>query len=280
MSEQDDELTIRRILVALDTSRHSLTALEAAVELAASLAAELQGLFVEDVNLLRVAGSPVAREVRYPFATAARLSLGRMERELRAQAVQARRALATACGRRQVKWSFRVVRGEITPEVLAAALEADLLSLGRASRPLIRRGRLGSTARAAAAEAPCCVLLLQRDVGIRPPIVVTYDGSPMAQYALMMATHLAQKNGGYLAVLILTDAPDEAQRLQAEAADSLRGRKLIIRYRRLAGAGIATLTHEIRSEGSGALVLSTTILQPDALQTLLDEVDCPILLVR
>lgn len=280
MSEQDDELTIRRILVALDTSRHSLTALEAAVELAASLTAELQGLFVEDVNLLRVAGSPAAREVRYPFDTAARLDQVRMERELRAQATQARRALATACGRRQVKWSFRVTRGEVTPEVLAAAQETDLLSLGRASRPLIRRGRLGSTARAAAAEASCCVLLLQRDVGIRPPVVVTYDGSPTTQYALVIATRLAQKNGGYLAVLILADAPDEARRLQAEAADSLRGRKLIIRYRRLAGAGIATLTHEIQSEGSGVLVLSTTILQPDALQTLLDKVDCPVLLVR
>jgi len=280
MSEQDDEWTIRRILVALDTSRHSLAALEAAAELAVSLEAELQGLFVEDVNLLRLAGLPVAREVLYPFVTAARLDRARMERELRAQAAQARRALVAACERRHVKWSFRVVRGEVTPEVLAAALEADLLSLGKASRPLVRRVRLGSTARAAAAQATHSVLLLQRDVGIEPPVVVTYDGSPTARQALMMATRLAQKEGGYLTVLILASTPDAAQRLRAQAADFLRGQRLVVRYRRLVDAGVAMLTREVLAEGSGVLVLSGTILPPEAFQVLLDEVDCPVLLVR
>jgi len=271
--------------VALDASYHSLTALEAAAELAVSLEAELQGLFVEDINLLRVAGSPAAREVQYPFVAAARLDRARMERALRAQAAQARRALAVACERRQIKWSFRVVRGEVAPEVLAAAMEADLLSLGKASRPLIRRVRLGSTARAAAAQAPHSVLLLQRNVGIRLPVVVTYDGSPTARQALMMAARLAQnkrraQNLPILIVLILADAPDEVQRLQAETSDLLRERGLMVYYRRLADASVATLTYEVRSEGSGVLVLSSTILQPDALQTLLDEVDCPVLLVR
>ncbi len=280
MGEQNDELTIRRILVALDASHHSLAALEAAAELAASLEAELQGLFVEDANLLRVARSPAAREVQYPFVATARLDRARMERQLRAQATQARQALAAACGPRQIKWSFRVVRGEVTPEVLAAALDADLLILGKASRPLTRRMRLGSTARAAAARAPHSVLLLRRDVGIRPPVVVTYDGSPTARQALIMATRLAQRKGGYLVVLILADAPDEAQRLRAQAANWLRGRELVMRYRQLAGAGAATLIQEVRAEGSGVLVLSSTTLPPEPLQTLLDEVDCPVLLVR
>lgn len=280
MSERDGELMIRRILVALDASRHSLAALEAAVELAASLEAELQGLFVEDVNLLRLAGLPVAREVLYPFVAAARLDRARMERELRAQAAQARRALAAACERRQIKWSFRVVRGEVAPEVLTAALEADLLSLGKASRPLTRRVRLGSTAQAAAAQAPRSVLLLQRDVGVRPPVVVTYDRSPTARQALMMAAHLVQKIGGYLTILILADALDRAQQLQAQAANWLGGQRLLVRYRQLVGAGVATLIHEVRAEGSGVLVLSVAILHPEALQRLLVEVDCPVLLVR
>ena len=86
---QNEELAIRRILVALDGSYHSLAALEAAAELAASLEAELHGLFVEDVNLLRVAGSPVAREVCYPFSRTTRPNQRTMERQLRAQATQA-----------------------------------------------------------------------------------------------------------------------------------------------------------------------------------------------
>jgi nucleotide-binding universal stress UspA family protein len=283
MSKANGEVTIRRILVALDASHHSLAALEAAAELAASLEAELQGLFVEDVNLLRVAGSPVAREVRYPSATAVRLDPARMERALRAQATQARRAIAVCCRQRRVKWSFRVVRGEVAPEVLAAATGADLLSLGKASRPLVGRAlrvHLGSTAQAVATQAPGPVLLLQRDVGIRAPVIVAYDGSPTSRQALMIASRLAQKHGGYLSTLILAGTPEDLRRLKDEISGLLRGRRLMLRYRRLTDAGAATLTHELRSEGSGMLVLSSTIMQPDAVCALLDEVECPVLLVR
>jgi len=280
MSEWDDERTIRRILVALDASFHSLAALEAAAELAASLEAEWQGLGGEDANLRRLAGLSVAREVRYPFAAPARLDRARMERELRAQAAQARQALAAACEQRQVKWSFRVVRGEVAPEVLAAALEADLLILGKASRPLVRRVRMGSTARAAAAQCPRSVLLLQRDKAISTPVVVAYDGSNPSRQALVMAAHLARKKGGFLTILIVAGAVDAAQRLQVQVAGLLRGQGLIARYRRLTSAGVATLTREVQAERSGVLVLSGTILAPEPLQTLLDEVDCPVLLVR
>ncbi len=283
MGEANGEPAIRRILVALDASHHSLAALEAAAELAASLEAELQGLFVEDINLLRAAGSPVAREVQYPSATAVRLDLARMERALRAQATQARRAIAACCRQRRVKWSFRVVRGEVAPEVLAATTEADLLSLGKASRPLTGRTirvHLGSTARAAATQAPRPVLLLQRNVGIGAPVVVTYDGSPTSQQALMIAARLAQKHGGYLSTLILADTPEDLARLKDEISSLLHGRRLVLRYRRLADAGASTLTRELRFEGSGVLVLSSTIMQPDAVYALLDEVECPVLLVR
>jgi nucleotide-binding universal stress UspA family protein len=280
MSRQDERLTIRRILVALDASHHSLAALEAAAELAASMEAELQALFVEDANLLRLAGLPLAREIRYPFASPVPLDRARMERALRAQAAQARQALARASEERQIQWSFRVVRGEVALEVLAAALEADLLTLGKASRPLTSRVRLGSTARAAAADASCCVLLLQRDMGIRPPVLATYDGTPSARQALAMAARLARKEGGHLTVLIVADAPETVQRLQGQASDLLRGQGLAARYRRLTDAGAATLTREVQAEGSGVLVLSSTVLSPEALQTLLDEVGCPVLLVR
>lgn len=280
MSERDDERTIRRILVALDASRHSLAALEAAAELAARLEAELLGLFVEDATLLRLARLPVAREVRYPYDAPARLDQAQMERQLRAQAAQARRALAEVSERRHVKWSFRVVRGEVASEVLTAATEADLLTLGKASRPLTRRVRLGSTALAAAEEAPCCVLVLQRDAGIKTPMVVAYDGTPGGQRALAMAARLAGREAGNLDVLILTPDLEAVRRLQAEASGLLRGRGLALRFHHLKSATSAGLIHEARAAGGGTLVLSHALLPRDQLQTVLDEAECPVMLVR
>ena len=66
MSERQEEDKIQRILVALDASTDSLAALDAAAKLAQCLQAELVGLFVEDVNLLYMAGLPFTRELRFP----------------------------------------------------------------------------------------------------------------------------------------------------------------------------------------------------------------------
>jgi nucleotide-binding universal stress UspA family protein len=277
---RNDEVSFRRILVALDASNHSLAALDAAVELAAAMKAELEGLYVEDVKLLRVASSPATREVRYPFVSTAQLDSQYMERQLRAQASQARRALVAACEKRKVKWSFRIVRGEVAHEVVAAAEEVDMLILGRVSRPLIRQIRLGSTALAAAVHAPCCVFLLKHDMGIVPPVLVAYDGSPTARRALMIATRLARKNGGYLAVLIVADTPEVEYRLQAETADWLRRHGLLVRFRRLSEVSAPALLQALKAERSGVLVLSDTIMHLAPLQRFLDEVDCPVLLVR
>jgi nucleotide-binding universal stress UspA family protein len=203
-----------------------------------------------------------------------------MERQLRAQATQAHRALAATCERRQIKWSFRVARGEVTAQVLEAATEADLLSLGKASRPLVQRMRLGSTARAAAAQAPRSVLLIQRDAVVRPPVVVVYEDSRASRQALQMAAHLAQKQGKYLSVLILVRPRDNAQRLQNQVSNWLRGQGLAVRSQLLPDANVKILPHTVQAERSGVLVLSVATLQPDVLSALLDEVDCPVLLVR
>lgn len=280
MSEQEDELTIRRILVALDASHHSLAALRAAVELASRLEAEVRGLFVEDVNLLRVAALPMARELQFPFNATARLNPARMERQLRAQAEQARQALASVCRKEQITWSFHVARGDVVSEVLEAAAEADLLSLGTASRPVLRRRRTGSTARAVATQTTRSVLLIPRDADLCRPVVVPHDGSPAVRRALTLAARLAEHLGGYLSVLVLADTTTASERLQSQIGDWTSGQELVVRYRELPGTGVRTLIDGVRTEGTGTLVLSRAILPADEIGMLLDEAECPVLLVR
>ena len=190
MNERELEPTIRRILVALDASPHSQAALEAASELADVLKAELVGIFVEDVNLLRLAGLPFAREVGYPSGTDRPLDSASMEREIRIQAEQARQTLASVAVRRQIRWSFRVVRGQVATELLSAAQEADLLVLGRASWALTRQVRLGATAAwlwlRRRAQCCCCNMAT-----ICQPVQLVYDESPAARQALATAAQLA-----------------------------------------------------------------------------------------
>jgi len=279
MSEGKEELAIRRILIGLDTSYHSLAALRAAAELASSLEAELHGLFVEDSNLLRAAELTVARELRFPFATRGRLSPIRMRRQLRAQAEQARQALSAIARHHEITWSFQVVRGAVSAKMLEEAANADLLCVGRASRPVLHRSRVGSTAEAAAMRGPRSVLLVSRDTGIHPPVVVLYDGSPDTKRVLLLASNVADHIGGLLSILVPASASGTSKEIQEQITSGLDAEGLLVRYRELAGSGVMSLINAVQTEGAGMLVLERAFLPSDSLRKLLDEVDCPVLLV-
>jgi nucleotide-binding universal stress UspA family protein len=130
MSESH-EAAVRRILVAIDSSPHGSVALEAAARLATELRAELHGLFIEDINLVRLAGLPFAREIDYSSGTSRPLDIETMEQALRARAEGVRLAIAEAAQRTSLHWSFRISRGNLAQTMLAETLEADLLLIGR-----------------------------------------------------------------------------------------------------------------------------------------------------
>jgi len=282
VDKSEKELKIQRILVALDASTHSLAALQAAAGLAAALQAELIGLFVEDENLLHLAGLPFAHEVLSPSATRQRMSSHKMEQQLRLQAWQARQALEAAAERVNARWHFRIIRGQVTDSVLKAALEADLLALGRVSRPLSPRTRLGSTARAASTGTNRSVLIVQHGRDLSYPVLVTYDGSPRARQALETATKMAQASGGELNVLLISDTFEAAKPLRDEVTEWLRDHGLSATYHWLPDTRVVTLADMIQAAKECVLVLGgdNPLLQADAIQELLDTTDCPVLLVR
>jgi nucleotide-binding universal stress UspA family protein len=267
----------RRVLVALDASRASLDALSAAAALAARLGAELEGLFVEDVNLLRVAGLPFASQLSSLSGAPRPLERRALELELRALAEAARTALAQAAQRLDVEWSFRVARGQVSVELFEAAGNADVLVLGRTGRRVGRRP--GGTARAAASRAPTSVLLVGPGPGLGQPILVAYDGSPAADRVLDLAARLDGGAGG-LTVLMTAASPAEAEKLAERAR------------RRLAREGesaprcvmVARRQDLVRAvQASGALLVlgaAAAALGEAGLELLLEEIESPLLVVR
>ncbi|MBI3177306.1 MAG: universal stress protein [Chloroflexi bacterium] len=271
---------IRRILVALDASPHSLAALQAAAELAAELGTELVGVFVEDVNLVRLAALPVTREIGHTSARIRGLDEATMTRQLRGLAQRAERALAGEAGRLQVRWSFRVSRGTIGAELWGAASEADLVVMGRTGWSAQRRA--GSSVEAVLASGMRRTLVIGTGAGLQPTLLVVHDGSEMGDRALTTATLLAKSKGGYLTVAISRPDPEQAQRLQRQVAEQLRPQGLEVRYRWLHRSDSRALAELVASEQRCVLVLPAEApqLHDLPLPEILENLNCPVLIVR
>jgi Universal stress protein family len=297
MSAEPGETRVTRILVPLDASPASVAAAAAAAAMAARLSAELEGLFVEDADLLALASFPFAGEVVTFTATLRGLGAGDLERQLRFQAERARRALERHATHFQVRWTFRVVRGRVKAEVLAAAEGAVLVSLGRSAGWTGRR-RLGSVARALLAHGSGRVLLLPHDhpAGpLRPPAVAVYAGDAASKDALTAAAEFVgagvSEAEGRLVVLLAaapaaepadSDRPDRSDPLRAEVEDRIAGTGITPRIQRLPSAAPAALARAVTQARGRILFLPTTapVLAHEDLSTLVERLDCAVMLVR
>ena len=280
MSDEEESGAIRRILVALDASPHSLAALQAAAELARLLDAELVGVFVEDINLIRLAELPISRQVSLYSTTPKNYGPEEVERELHVQAERARKALATMAQRARLRSSFQVSRGVITSEIIQAAENADMIIIGKSGWS--RRRRMGSTTRIIITQSPRQTLIIQHGARFGLHLGVLFDGTDEGLKALQVSMNLLRRRTGYLTVIVLAADVDEAREYQVEASRLLRRYEQEANYRWLLTVDANKLSEAAKSLDLGAVVFpvnSEKVSEEDVTE-FLDETDVPVLLVR
>lgn len=253
--------TSKRILVSLENSRLGAMALEAAAELATELQAQLQGLFVEDINLLNLAGLPFAREVGHESATERRILSSDIERSLKAEALHTQQLLARTAERLQLQWSFQVVRGQIISEVLSFAGEADLIIFGKMKKT----------------QSESITIPMKQNVH---QVLVVFDGSPTSQRALTTALLMARLNATMLSVLIEGDTPESINALREIAASKFASYISKIRFLNTPRSQLVRKIQETLKENKGILVLGreSHLFSYKELQQLLGSISCPVIL--
>ena len=282
MSTTYHHAPIRRILLALDTATHSLAAFEAATALAARLDAELHALFVEDINLLRLAALPFARETCLTSATTRRLQNPDMERALRAEATRAQATLATVATRLNVRWSFQVTRGQMAAQVSEAAVETDLIALTFSGSVPAGLAHIAATMETVMQGAPCPLLMLPPGAAIRPPFVVIYDGSPASVRALRLAGQLAEAEGKGVTVLLVAAEPSKARQLRIEVDAVLAEANVIPQYPALPHPDVAAIARAVRAASAGTLVMAaeSPVFNGEVRRRLLEKLEIAALLTR
>ncbi len=284
MTAASEVLDFRRILVALDASKESLAALEAAAGLAAQLDAELTGLFIEDTDLLNLAALPFSREAPALSRSGRLLDPERLARDFKSMAATARQALARTAEASHLQWSFRTTRGRIGAELLAAAREVDLIAVGKGRRPLSGQVRLGRHTRTVATQTTCSMLFASTvSSPAEAPLAAVYDGSAPARGALALAARLSEREGKRLLVFVLGDSPATFAEHEIAVREQLRALGVSAAIRRVRGAGLAEIVRAVRAEPVSLLVVGAAALPSDegaALDMLVEQSACTVLLVR
>ena len=272
----------RRIIVAIDASRHGSLILECAAGLAAAMQFELAGLFVEDINLLRLAELPFASEIAYHNTAVRGLDKLRLEQALRRQSGEIREQIHSIARRRGISHSFQVLRGQVATELLGAALNTDILVLGKYSEAPIQFKRAGTTALTVAARATLPVLIIHDPNTLGNRTIIVYDEPRTIHEALPLLQHLLSQSDKRPVVVLYATEWSAHEALQAEAAQALAAHGISADYRQLPSDGPEDLIKcaEMAREG-GLLVLPKHLIRHDttAIQRLLEEGTCSLLLV-
>ncbi len=250
-----------RILVAFDTSAHGRAALQTAVRLALNTSAELQGLFVEDEDLVRLASLPFACEVDFASAASRELQLVSMERALRAAAEETQNAFSNALRQLNLQWKFRIVRGTVTRASLAAAADVEVLVLGQQGRsPHIMAGEY-----------------LPKRSGRGKRVVAVFDGSPSAFRTLELANLLTDPHSSALSVLVLAHNGDAVEQ---QCMSWLQQKGIRAEVDQVLHPSEDALIDGVRKRPPSMLLINrdSQFISDSQIYRLVNEFDCPLIL--
>lgn len=204
-------LSDRRVLIALDHRRQNPAALREALRLADLLGGELAALYIEDEQLISLAGMSFTREINRTSGVVRNLDSHDLLRRMAEQVRAIRRLLASnvRAGRRQI--SLEVVRGSLSHMALQAPGRHDVVFLSAPDEVFSR-------------------VVRRRDAGqaSRAPVQVIVDGSAASPGALSLARELALATDAPLLIISIEDESSNAeliaeiQRQVGEPGDAAR----------------------------------------------------------
>jgi len=275
-------ININRILVALDASAVNRSILQAAATLAVNLDAKINALFIEDINLFRLAELPFAREIVYGSDTGREMNVANMERSVHMQTSRLRQLVETIAQQSQVNISFDVKRGDIATAICNASKQTDLLIFGKNTQLIKQSLKVGTIAKTLLSSTHCNLMVLQHGAIIERPVVVAFDGSEVSQYAASLASRLAQQDHNALIVLFPAVDDYRYQQLYKQLMEKLNDAALQINAVRLTGNTVAQILQVIKQQNVRILLLESgrTFLTNDQTQELVIQADIPIILLR
>ena len=269
-----------RVVVWLDPTAPQENSLPVLACLGA--AAEILGLFVEDINLLELSRLPVAREITFEGLGAKLIEPRNIERQFRAHGNRMRNLFETAVKNIGASHSFQVIRGELCAELLKVSTDCDMLVLSHSRRHfgprLTIRTRLGEILE----SGPPTLVFVQEQWRTGQRVATLFDGSEQSLAALKTAASMASFEKLDLSVWLPDLADVERQQLEIRAREALAGSLTRYSLRALRAQNVDALVNAASAENIRALVLPglRSVETQQLIAELLDRVNCSLIVTR
>jgi nucleotide-binding universal stress UspA family protein len=182
---------LRKILVGIDGSEYSETALQHGLHLAQTFHATIHGIHVIDIVQVE---SPLLHDLAGAIGAAPLFNLtAQMRQNLELRGEQLLQQFRQACERAQVVYVEHLVTGVVPTEILRLADDMDLILLGRGGLHIgLSKALLGSVVATVVRRSGKPIMITPRGYYLpRKPLLAT-DGSPSAMAALYYAAHFAR----------------------------------------------------------------------------------------
>ncbi|HEY5601691.1 MAG TPA: hypothetical protein VIM41_01130 [Gammaproteobacteria bacterium] len=256
MKPPEREAKVLQVLLALDAACHNVDALETAISLASQLRAELIGLFIEDLDLLRSANLPFAREINAGSGEERSITGNYIARALRAWTSQIQTQLTKQAQKANIKCTFRTVHSRRIEALLSETNDSNLLIISHTRQQSV---------------AP----LSKSDV-----VYLLFDGSPEAHHGVAIVAELALKG---LKHIVLIDACGENVEYSAKkAADWLSRHGAHVLIQKLQADPNKSLPPLLKKYPAALLLAPAHFPErhtPGTLVKLQNKLNCPVVIV-
>lgn len=275
-----------RVVLHLTQANASSVALEAAVRVAQAFQSEIESLFVEDAELLDIAGLPFAKEISLCGRHSRPISRDTLQLEMRAAASALERRIAELARAADVPLHMTVVRNEpvkALAEACAAhgpwnvvALAAPLLDFDGAAIERLFTEVPGTTG---------LILVARTARRTQGRTVALVEDIAHFEAVLSTARRLDAASGGNnLTLLLVAETDEEAQTMDEQARLVIGDDETVEIVRARVATNAPGMAAElIRRLDAGIIVgrLGPLVMKPDVnLRPLAAVLECPLFLIR
>jgi nucleotide-binding universal stress UspA family protein len=207
---------VNSILIPVDGSAYSKTALQYGIYIAKKIGAGLIGLHVIDIKIIQ---GPLMGEIAfYSNVPASYEFIPKIEEALQSRGEKILESFRETCALSGIKPELKLIKGLIDETIILEGENADWTLLAQRGEHfhLTKGTFLGTTAEAVVRKLKKPVLITPQDFIEIESIGLAYDGSPSAHNALKLAAELSEKTKWPLTIIIVTDDHETGSKLSSK----------------------------------------------------------------